>query len=51
MEDGAGEGCVFIVEKGGYLFERDESGGGGSSKFGRLDALGLLAVKLGGAPM
>lgn len=47
---GACDGCdVLIVLKDGYLCIPD-SGGGGSSKVPRFDALGLLAVKLGGAP-
>lgn len=47
---GAGRELVTMVEEKGWNFERLASGGGGSSKFGRLEALGLRAVKLGGAP-
>jgi len=47
---GACEGCdALIVLKEGYFCILD-NGGGGSSKVPRFDALGLLAVKLEGAP-
>lgn len=34
-----------------YFWCSPESGGGGSSKLGRLEAFGLRAVKLAGAPI
>jgi len=49
-ELGTGEGKVDITVPNGYFWCPCWRGGGGSSKFGRFDAFGLRAVKLGGPP-
>lgn len=44
-------GCVVVWRLVVYFGPKPERGGGGSSKFGKLEAFGLRAVKLLGAPI
>lgn len=49
---GGGFGWLALMfVNGWYFWCRCDSCGGGSSKLGRFEAFGLLAVKLGGAPI